>query len=313
MLDAADTVLIVPHLNPDGDAIGSALAVYHAANNLGKRAKVVCHDLPPKNLRFLPAYDAIEQPDGRVQNFDLAVIVDVSGVARVGSVRPLVDAARATVVIDHHELNEERFDAHEIIVPDYAACALLVYDLFQSCAIPITKEIGQCVLTGIVTDTGNFRFPNTDAASLKTTADLIQMGCDLQLVTQEVFEKKPLAALKMLALALSRIQLFAEGAVVVSHLDHNDFSSTGALDEETESVVNEIGRVDTAKLFALFREPKPGKTRVSIRSRGTIDVSVICRKFGGGGHRNAAGCTFDSSVQEAVAKVVPALCDAVNA
>ncbi|MBA3725931.1 MAG: bifunctional oligoribonuclease/PAP phosphatase NrnA, partial [Armatimonadetes bacterium] len=171
----------------------------------------------------------------------------------------------------------------------------------------VTPRLAQYLLTGIATDTGSFRFRNTDPASLDAASHLVAMGADLTQINEEVWEKKPLSAIKLLSAALNHLQMHADGRISASHLSTDDYESSGAKDEDSEGIVNEIGRVRTVLISAMFREPKPGRIRVSVRSRGTIDVSAVCRQFGGGGHVNAAGCTFDTSLEEAQGLLIPAL------
>lgn len=314
LLEQTRKVLISTHLRPDGDAIGSALGLALALEQLGKEVIVVSNDSPPKNLHFLPTIDRIFVPgsDDFTVACDMAVVVDVNYGPRLGSARQSVGEAPIRVVIDHHVLGEEKIEGFQIVHPDYAACALLLFDLFSLMNVRITLEIGQCLLTGIVTDTGNFRFQNTDSRCLSVSSDLLALGCDLRVITESVFDRKPLASIRMLARALSKMELIEDGSIVVSHLAVSDYEEVGVLDELTESIVNEIGRVDTALVSALFREPEPGKVRASVRSRGDVDVAEVCRQFSGGGHRNAAGCTFDADIESAMAQLVPALRDAVR-
>ncbi|MFN8139321.1 MAG: bifunctional oligoribonuclease/PAP phosphatase NrnA [Fimbriimonadales bacterium] len=314
MIEAANTILIVPHLNPDGDAIGSALGLAIGLQRVGKEVTVCCNDLPPRNLRFLPEYNSVKLPRELADDYtpDLAIIVDVNHLPRLGGAQPFVAAAKQRAIVDHHQLGHDVIEGHLVVHPEYAACAVLVFDLFPMLGLELDKQNGQCLLTGIVTDTGNFRFPNTDTKSMQTAIQLMELGCSLRMISEEVFEKKSVNALKMLSIALSKMQLFDEGEVVVSSLAHEDYMATGVLDEETENIVNEIGRVSTSKAFALFREPNPGKVRASVRSRGAIDVAAVCYQFGGGGHANSSGCTFEMGLDAAMNLMIPALREAVR-
>lgn len=313
------TVVIVPHVNPDGDAIGSSLALAFALQKTGKEVTLACADDVPQNLRFLPGWQQFKNarelfPDDKptavpenLWSFDLAIIVDLSVPKRLAHARHLLLNAKRIAAVDHHELGEDLAEGILVVDSSYSATAMLLYDHWRNIGFEFDADIAQCLLTGIVTDTGGFKHQNTDPQSLRAAADLMELGGDLAVIHQEVWDRKPYRAIKLLAFALGNIRLGALGKCLYSHLGLQEYENAEATDEDTEGIVNEIGRVDSAVVFALFREHKPNRVRVSVRSHGDIDVSEICRRFGGGGHKNAAGCTFDTGINEAMQQLVPAL------
>ncbi len=315
------SILIATHLHPDGDAIGSSLALAEGLEQLGKQVEIICADPVPHNLQFLNNWQRVhvsrnwypskESPDPDLPDFfknpDLAIMVDLSASKRLASNLPLIQKANALAIIDHHEIGDDIPNGLWLIEPEQPATSMLLYDIFPGMGIKITNTMAQCLLTGIATDTGCFRFPNTNAKCLHVAAELLNLGANLSQINEEVWEKRPLPAAILLTKALTRAELHASGKVAVSYLIPDDFLEANAIDEHTEGIVNEVGRVDTVTVFALFREPKPGKIRVNVRSRGDIDVSSICRNFGGGGHKNAAGCTFESDIHSAMKMLLPEL------
>ena len=300
---SATSVIIGTHLNPDGDALGSALALSFWLDGKGIPNEVVCHHSPPANLKFLPGVERILQSPTR--SHDLGVILDLDSTERLGSTAPYFENM-ATIVIDHHVPHEAPGDLR-IVDTDASATALILSRLFFSIDADITPTIATCLLTGIVTDTGSFRFRNTTAESLSISARLLDAGGDINLVSEEVFQRKPLSSARLLGLTLERMQIENRDRLAYGVLTFEDFASTQAKDEDTEGFVNELLSIETVEIAALFRESKPGRVRVSLRSRGSQDVSAVARDLGGGGHRNAAGVSFECTPEEAVAKVLPRL------
>lgn len=309
---AAERVLVAPHLHPDGDAIGAALAIQRGLEALGKQVEVVCADPVPANLRFLPGWQSIRAPEESTLVPELGILVDLNVMSRLGKAQSLFDRAPRIAIVDHHEIIEESAQGVSLVWPDYSATCLVLYEVMPQLGMEITPEIAQCLLAGIATDTGRFRFRNTDPYSLRAAADLVERGGDLTQINEEVWEKKPLPAVLLLGRALANLKTDFDGAIAYSYLTEEDFAAAEAIEEHNEGIVNEIGRVETACISALFREPKPNKVRVSVRSRGDIDVAEVCSKFGGGGHKNAAGCTFDTNVHEAIEAMLPPLREAIS-
>lgn len=304
-LDEAGAILLTGHTGPDGDTVGACLAMYQALEPFTAKRRVLMHDPVPKNLLFLPQSSVVEaagpdfEPAAEWRSPDLAIVMDLSVRDRLGRALPWVEAAHRVVVVDHHEPSGDALGDLLFIDPAAPATCLILYRILQRLGLPISPGAAQCLLTGIATDTGNFAYGNTTPESLRAAADLVERGADLTLINEEVWNKRRLSALRLLSRVLSRIETRCADKVLLSYLTLADFQELGATDEETEGAVNELLRVETACVAALLRELRPGRVRVSVRSRGTYDVAAVCRQFGGGGHRNAAGCTIEGSVDEA--------------
>jgi bifunctional oligoribonuclease and PAP phosphatase NrnA len=304
-IQSASSILIGTHLNPDGDALGSALALSHYLDSLAISNEVVCHHAAPKNLQFLPGVQRIRQVP-RQEKHDLGIVVDLDSLERLGSTEPYFAQCPRTVFIDHHVPHDAPGDLR-IVDTAAPATAVILTRLFNELGVEITPEIATCLLTGIVTDTGSFRFRNTTPEALSLSAALLEQGGDINKVSEEIFQRRPLAGARLLGFTLERMELACRDRLCWSVITNDIFDATGAQDEDTEGFVNELLSITTVQIAALFREPKPGKVRCSLRSRGNCDVAAVARMFGGGGHKNAAGCTFDESVEEAVAKVIQEL------
>jgi phosphoesterase RecJ-like protein len=302
---SASSVLIGTHLNPDGDALGSALAMSLYLDSLGIRNEVLCHHMPPKNLRFLPGVSRIKQTP-KEEKYDLGIVLDLDSLERLGSTESFFASCEKTIFIDHHVPHDAPGDIR-IVDTTAPATAVILTRLFLQLGVEITSDIATCLITGIVTDTGSFRFRNTSPESLSLASKLLEQGGDINLVSEQVFQSKPISSARLLGFALERMELECNDQICWSVLTIEDFERNHAVDEDTEGFVNELLSIETVQIAAILREPKRGKIRCSIRSRGTYDVAAVARIFGGGGHRNAAGCNFEGPLEEVIDRLVTEL------
>jgi phosphoesterase RecJ-like protein len=304
-LSRASSVLIGTHMNPDGDALGSALALSHYLDAIGCDNEVICHHAAPRNLRFLPGLNRVKQIPKEAK-YDLGVVLDLDSLDRLGNTAEFFATCSRTVVIDHHVPHEKPGDLR-IVDTSAPATAVILTRLLIDLGARITPEIATCLLTGIVTDTGSFRFRNTTPEALSLSAYLLEHGGDLTMVQEEIFQSKSLASARLLGRSLETMRLDCANQIAWSTLSARDFEIAEASDEDTEGFVNELLFITSVQVAALMREPKPGKVRCSLRSRGEYDVAAVARTFGGGGHKNAAGCTIDGPLEEAEEQLVRGL------
>lgn len=304
-LQKASSVLIGTHLNPDGDALGSALAVSLFLDQLGVQNEVLCHHAPPQNLLFLPGVNRVRQTP-KYDKHDLGIIVDLDSTDRLGSTAQFFDHCFHVIVVDHHVPHEAPGDLR-IIDVEAAATALILTRLFMELEANVTPEMATCLLTGIVTDTGSYRFRNTGPEALHLSGYLLERGGDINLVSEEIFHRKRLSAMRLQGHMLETMVIECNEKLAWSPLCLRDFEAAGATDEDTEGFVNELLAVRTVQIAALIREHKHNRVRVSLRSREDYDVAEVAREFGGGGHKNAAGCSFECSIEEVIDAVIPRL------
>lgn len=312
LLSEGNSFIITSHVNPEGDAIGSMLAMGLVLAGMGKQVSMVLQDPIPQIYHFLPACRRVKQPPIDAQqeaspnvqeSFDTAVVVDCEGINRVGRrVVPLVQSASRLLVIDHHPA-EAPFGDVEIRDPSAAAAGELVYLLLKQWNYHLTPEIAECLLTAVLVDTGGFRYSNTSPRALRVAAELVDLGANFTRVVTEIFENKPVSSIKLMGRALAAMQTTPDGLVAYSTLTREDFDLAGAVDNETEGIVNQLLFASGAKASALFRETRDG-IRVSLRSREGVDVNRVARAFGGGGHVRASGCTLNAPLAEAVNSVL---------
>lgn len=311
---ASQSVVVSGHKGPDGDCIGAALAFKNALEAIGKHVTVLSNDPIPKLTEFLKGAHSIrvvrtndEGLSVADEKFDLGILVDVGFTERAGRAAPALDSAATLAVVDHHEIGPNVSGHIRVIDPHASATCYILYNLFPMLGLTIDPAVAECLLTGIITDTGCFRYRNTDRVTLEAAARLVDAGADISKINEEVWNSRPQTQVAMLQRAFHRLQLSMDKRLAVTYITTGDYQETGALDEDTEGIASEIARIGTVDVAAVFREAKPGNVRVSVRSRGDIDVAEVCRRFHGGGHKNAAGCTIDASVEEAMDRMIPAL------
>ncbi|MEO0249140.1 MAG: bifunctional oligoribonuclease/PAP phosphatase NrnA [candidate division WOR-3 bacterium] len=304
LIEGADSILLVAHVNPDGDTLGCVLALYHALKGMGKQeVHALCHDPVPEIYRFLPGWEVILSEVQSLLTADLAIACDMNQLNRAGKHEELLRRARHVILVDHH-VPHERVGDVRLVEPDSGATTEIVYRWLRRLRVPFTSEIATCLLTGLVTDTFSFKFPNTTARSLRIAAKLKEYGADISYINEQVFETRSFSAVKLMGLALSTLQTTPEGQIAWVKISRAAFQQAGASDEETEGLVNFVRSVRGVEVAILMREVKEGRVRVSLRSRGKVDVAAIAQIFGGGGHENAAGCTLHTSLAEAERRVL---------
>ncbi|MCG9896067.1 MAG: bifunctional oligoribonuclease/PAP phosphatase NrnA [Fimbriimonadaceae bacterium] len=304
-------VWVASHLNPDGDALGSLLAMGSALAQMGASYELLCHHPAPPTLRFLPKVDSIRQSPQH--DADLGIILDLDSLARLGSLEDRFADLNRLVVIDHHIPNEKPGDLRIVDTGAPATCAILA-DLFLESELKISPDMADCLLTGITTDTGSFRFPNTTPRSLNLAAALLELGANLPRITQEVYLKRSEAAVRILGLGLSRMKIAEGGRIAWSVITRDDLERFQAGDDHTEGIVNEILSIDSVKIAAVMREGKtPGRFKGSLRSQGPYDVAAVANRFGGGGHRNAAGFNVEGGPDEVEQIIFAAMKDCLHA
>jgi phosphoesterase RecJ-like protein len=304
LIVGSESFFLAGHLNPDGDTIGSMLAIASVLKRLGKKVRLFSQDPVPENLRFLPHAGSIRSrlPSGK---FDAAILLECSTPARGGNLEPVLKKAGKVVNIDHHKTSEFYGDIN-IVEPHSSSTAEIVYRLLYNMAVNVTRREAACLYTGIVTDTGRFHFPATSPRTMEVASRLLETGFKFSRVNDLLYATKSLEGLKILGRALESLQLKAGGKLAVLTLREADFKHFGARSEHSENVINFGMMPPGVKAAVMFRE-EAGRVSVTFRSRGHLDVSVIAKAFGGGGHRNASGCRIKGALPAASEKVLSVL------
>jgi phosphoesterase RecJ-like protein len=305
-LRRSDKLLLTTHENPDGDALGSLLGMHLVLEQLGKDSVMflAANQFPlPYEYQRMPLGDVHhELPDDI--NERTVVFLDCGNIDRT-PVHFLQNSHLHVLNIDHHHDNT-RFGTVNYVVP-YASCAAeIVYDLAKELGVEITPELGEALYIGLVTDTGKFMFENTSAEAHQMAAELMEAGVQPQNVHRKLYEELPYARLKLLARALNSVHRYDDGALTLTHLKREDFADSGAAESDSEGIVDHMRQVEGTIMAGLVREllAKDGARKVSLRATdGRIDVSVIARKLGGGGHRQAAGFTTELPFDELIERL----------
>ncbi len=297
--------VMVSHVKPDGDTLGSGLALGLALKRLGKRVSYYQQDCVPRNLRFLPDAELVTRelpPDLPVDT--LYVFCDMSDHTRAGELLGPVERDNM-LDIDHH-LGNALFGKLNYVLENECSTGSAIMHLLRGLEVPIDRPIATCILATIMTDTGGFMHSNTTPATLELAAELMRLGADKEEITEEIFLRRRVAATKLLGRIIDAMRFERDGRYCYSYVDDAMLTDTGADGEDTEDIVNTLLGQDGVDVAALFKAIE-GEIRVSLRSSGRLNVQAAAQRLGGGGHFRASGLTCHGSLQEAFAAVEAAL------
>lgn len=296
----AESIVILTHENPDGDAVGSALALYNALKDFGKKPEIVIPKYA-KIFSFLPGSDEILQ-EGTKSEYDLAISVDSATIKMLNGFANYFEGAKVKICIDHHGTNTMYAD-YNYVNPDAPACAQLLIVILEYFGIEITKDIGTCLLAGIITDTGGFKYSGVTAETFEFTAELLGKGVNVSEVYKRVLQTKTRQSFELSRIAANRIEFLENNQIAYTYLTLQDQIEVGAGEGDHEGIV-EVGRdIEGVEVSVFIRETEKGN-RVSLRSNEYVNVSDVGMLFGGGGHPRAAGCTLNCSLEQAKERLV---------
>ena len=279
--------VVASHARPDGDAIGSSLAMALALQRLGKQARVVSRDRVPPQMQVFPSVDSIEVTDHVDDPGDAVIVLECGDTQRTG----IAGLDKGYVInIDHHPGNT-MFGAMNWLDLSAAACGEMVFELIGALGVSLTPEIATHVYIAILTDTGAFHYSNITPRTFDICRQCVEAGVNAAAVARSIFDSNNLARLKLYGAVLHRMQLDPTGRIATVYVDQQLARECGGTYEDTEGLVNLPLTVKDIMAVAFFKENGPGDWRVSMRSKGAINVNAIAREFGGGGHTNASGCS----------------------
>jgi len=292
LINKSNSILVLTHENPDGDAIGSAMAIYKMLINLNKNVDVVIPEIPPVFM-FLNSMDKILVESNK--NYELAIVVDCSNAERIGQKNDEFAKCQKSIVIDHH-ISNTRFCYLNYVMDKTSSCSQVIYHLFKEWKIKITKEIGEYLMTGCITDTCGFRNNDVDKATFLMAAEMIDLGVDIHKIYYLTLLKINKAQYQLMRMTLDRLELLHEGKIAFSYISHEDMENVGAKKGDHEGLID-IGRNIEGVEVSIFMREDDGYN-VSFRSTGRVNVEKIARRFGGGGHDMAAGVRINKSFKE---------------
>lgn len=298
-----ESFTLLSHISPDGDTLGSALALTHLLDKLGKTVEIVCSNPVPKIYSYMPGSDRVKMPEDAV-GYSSVISVDCADVARFGRAIRLFEQAERTASIDHHITNP-RFAGINLVEPDASATAEIVFRLYKRMDMPIDETAAVCIYTGIVTDTGNLSYSNTNPGSLRIIADFVEKKLvDITEINRKIYRTVPYEKTRVQGFVMSNIRLECGGDVGIGILTQGQLHSYGASNEDCEGIVDCVRDIDCVKIGVFIREGADGSFKVSLRSKGVGDVGRIAIAHGGGGHEKAAGYTAHEALSTVVSDII---------
>lgn len=298
-LKDANSIALISHLDPDGDNLGSLTALSKSLLNLGKKVYPIEFDKIPENLKFLPNLDLLS--DNTNININMIICLDCANYERLGKIDELFNKAKYRINIDHHQSNEFYGDVN-IVKKGYSSTCELVFDLINEINLPIDKEISMSLLTGISTDTGRFLYSATTADTLAKASRLVENGADMIKINELIYQSKKFEAQLLENEILSKTEIYndyvAFGVVMTYQLNKYNVEIS-----DIDSVINTFRDTDKIKISVLIKQQTENEYKVSFRSKGNIDVGLIAKNLGGGGHKNAAATRITGNFETVSNKI----------
>ncbi len=297
--------MLASHTNPDGDAVGSTIAMGLLLGATEKKITLYNESSIPAVYRFLPHVEMIENSINTVDDFDTAIILDCTSLQRIGTAASMVNDIPVIINIDHH-ISNSCFGNFQLIDTSASSTAEIVYRLIKKMDVAIDKAIATSIYTGILTDTGSFRFSNTNQAAFAICREMVERGVDPSGVARHVYGRYSLGRIKLLNLALDSIEIFHNGKLSIMTITQEMLNKTGTRAEDIDGLINYARRIEDVKIAALIHEKQngrhnlkdSGRYHVSLRSDGSVDVAAMAASFGGGGHISAAGFDVQSCLTD---------------
>lgn len=300
-------IAILSHIMPDGDNIGSSLALYTALERAGKQVAYILDDEIPRTYRFLKNSDKTQRP-GTEGDFDLVIALDCGDVERLGSAKRYLEG-RFVINIDHH-ISNTAFGDYNMVDSNASATGEIIYQIIRILGIPMDKDISECLYTAIVTDTGQFQYSNTTSVTHQIAGDLINNGVSAPEMYEKLYQNNPIEKIYLMKEALDSLEFYNNGSISCITLTKKQIEASGAKDSDSEGIINLAREIENVEVAIFFRELGDDGVKVGFRSKKVIDVCEIAKQFGGGGHVRASGCTVKGPIGEVKEKVVQAVINA---
>lgn len=301
----AQTIVVLTHESPDGDAVSSSLSVMHAISQLGKEADVIIPEYS-KDFKFLPGSEKILQ-QGNHEKYDLAISVDCTDLKRLVGAKEYFETAKTTIEIDHHSVNA-MFADFNYVDPVAPSCCQVLIAMFEYYGVEITKDLATCILTGIITDTGGFQWGGVTPETFEFAAELIRKGAKIKEICRIALRKKSKAHCELEKLVYNRMEYFEDGKIALAYLTLDDYNNLNTEMGDDEGLVEMLRDIEGVEVAVLLKEKEGANGfKASLRSHETINVSDIALLLGGGGHRGAAGCFISGTVEQTKNKIINAI------
>ena len=301
-VEEAKDIVILTHDVPDGDAIGSALAMYLGLKQLNKNVDIIIPEFP-KTFEFLPGVSEIKKESTK-QEYDLAIAVDCGDIKRLNGFANYFENAQTKIQIDHHKINT-MFGDYNFVNPMAPACAQVLIIVLETLGVEITKEIGTCLLTGIITDTGGFKYQGVSAETFEFTAGLLSRGVNVSSIYKKVMQQVTKARFELTKRAMNRLEFVEDGKITFTYITRQDVKETESGINDHDGIV-EMGRdIEGVEISIFLKEQEEGY-KISLRSNEYVNVADICVLFSGGGHEKAAGGEIKLPFEQAKEKIINA-------
>ena len=306
VINSCTTFLITAHVRPDGDALGSELAVYHALRGMGKKAVVYNQDQTPDVYGFLPGSENIIHSMDSVNGFDAVFVLDCSDIKRVGNEADRIGSIDKIISIDHH-VSGSTFSEILLVDPSASSTGEIVHRLLNKMGIRINGDIATNIYTAILTDTGSFHYSNTGIDTFRVAADLVEKGADCRYIAENIYETRPVVQIRLMGKVLDTLEFYEGGKVGSIYVTQDMLRKEGALPEHTEGFVDIVRSIQGVEIAVCYYEVSRNRFKISLRSKGKVDVEKIAGKLGGGGHVNASACRVEGSIKTVKGKVLRAI------
>ena len=302
LIEESKTILVLTHESPDGDAIGSAMATYQMLKEMNKTVDIVIPEIPETFMFMDDIHEVKEKSD---KEYDLAIVLDCANAARIGEINKEYSKCKKSIVIDHH-MSNDGYGTISHVEPNTPSCCQVLYYMFKEWNVKITREMGEALLSGMLTDTSGFRNNDTNKETFIMAAELADMNIDIHKIYYLVLSKKSMAQYLLMKMTLDRLELFDDSKIAFSYISQEDMANVGAKMGDHEGLVD-LGRNVGGVEVSVFMREDNGNYRISLRSNGKVDVNKVAQKFGGGGHKMAAGIKTTGNFKETKDDIINAI------
>ncbi len=311
-LSILDDFAIVGHSIPDGDSVGSILALYLGLSSLGKRVKIIMQDSLSSVYEYLPAIDRFCTPDEIDVMPENVILLDCSRLDRTGEkVLNRMHETKLIINIDHHQDND-MFGDYNYVNPLASSTAEIIYELLTIIEVEISNDLADCIFAGIVMDTGSFMNSNTSSTTMKLASMLLDKGADVDKARNNLLESKPHKEVLLLRQGLQHLEFYKNGRIALMKLPYEEVKHIDALEIHPEGTINYVRSIKGVEVALLFREVSPGLVKIGYRSKNEVDVAALANRLGGGGHKRAAGAQKQGSLDEVSRLVIEMVEDVLD-
>jgi phosphoesterase RecJ-like protein len=304
-IDRRKKFLITTHIYPDGDAIGSQIALYILLKRMGKEVALINSFPLPARYKFLPNSGLIKH-NVPLPDIEAAFVLDIGSKGRMGNMRDHINNIKTVINIDHH-LGNDRFGIINWVDTGMSSVGEQIFNLYKHMKLEIRKPEAICLYTAIITDTGSFQYSNTSAETHSAVSELLETGIDHTRICNQIYQNIPVSKLKLLQFALETLSFDAKGKISYMFITSDMYTKACAREEDSEEIVEYARNAEGVEVGILFKQHSKGNIKISFRSKGKVNVRNIASKFGGGGHHNAAACTINGELSSVLKNVVRAV------